>query len=786
MTKIKPIISSTLNNSLFSKPLGKIATKTPNLLKTAGLCAVTVPFISTEIQNFNKTVEEENFFQLKIDPETGKPYKADIFQKASAMNIHLGNDVLVTAPTGTGKTAIALYAMTKNFKEGGKTFYTTPLKALSNEKFKDFSRIFGEENVGLITGDSKINTEAPIIIMTTEVYRNMAAGGIFNNESDKKRGLPEDLKTVIFDELQYLGDIDRGGIWEQSIMFTPKNVQMLSLSATIGNNLKINSWMGASRGQNTIVTTPTGKYTPHYSPVKETILINVPSENRHVPLDYEIVRVVSETKLPKYGSKTEMAKAKQKANEISRSIYAKPREESYKKITEKLLAEDKLPAIYFVFSKKESRHLLSYLAKDSKTLTSVEDRNEISKIIKKYKEDGLYLGESLNKEALMKGYAVHNSGLLPSQKGLIEELFQKKLIKVVIATETLSAGINMPARTTVISTPRKPGSTSDGGEDKKRNLTANELHQMGGRAGRRGIDTQGYCILLSCNPEQHELYQQLVATPASKLESNLDLDFSFIANYISNLADENDLKYILKKSFYSFNESKGTDNEKLEQLFDNIQLKKNMLIQKGFLKPDGGITKKGNLIKLLNGYEQIPIIELISNRSFENLTPIQLAGVLGGLANIEYNTRGDAINRPFELKNKSDKSFFEIAEKITSEIKKYGEDLKTIYPNKEVHINSNIMEHLYSWAELNSQDEDSKSNWKKLYTGNLKTSIKDEGSLFREIATTIDLIKQLTHIAAEGENQAKNPEDKIYYQTLQANLKEALKLLQKTPVDMQV
>ena len=100
--------------------------------------------------------------------------------------------------------------------------------------------------------------------------------------------------------------------------------------------------------------------------------------------------------------------------------------------------------------------------------------------------------------------------------------------------------------------------------------------------------------------------------------------------------------------------------------------------------------------------------------------------------------------------------------------------------------NQNIMEHLYSWAELNSQDEDSKSNWKKLYTGNLKTSIKDEGSLFREIATTIDLIKQLTHIAAEGENQAKNPEDKIYYQTLQANLKEALKLLQKTPVDMQV
>lgn len=785
MTKIKPIITS-INKASISNPIKKTILQTPKFAQIASLCAVTAPIVSTGFQRFNKTVDEDNYFQLKIDPETGKPYKADVFQKASAINLHLGNDVLVTAPTGTGKTAIALYAMTKNFKEGGRTFYTTPLKALSNEKFKDFSKIFGEENVGLITGDSKINTEAPIIIMTTEVYRNMAAGGIFNNDSDKKRGLPEDLKTVIFDELQYLGDIDRGGIWEQSIMFTPKNVQMLSLSATIGNNLKINSWMGASRGQNTIVTTPTEKYSPHYSPVKETILINVPSENRHVPLEYEIVKVVSETKLPKYASKTEMAKAKQKANEISRSIYAKPREESYKKITEKLYAEDKLPAIYFVFSKKESRHLLSYLAKDSKTLTTQEDRNNIAQILQRYKEEGIYLGESLNKEALMKGYAVHNSGLLPSQKGLIEELFQKKLIKVVIATETLSAGINMPARTTVISTPRKPGSTSDGGEDKKRNLTANELHQMGGRAGRRGIDTQGYCILLSCNPEQYDLYQELVSTPASKLESYLDLDFSFIANYISNLSDENDLKYILKKSFYSFNESNGTDKEKLEKLFENIQLKRVLLTRKGFTKPDGGVTKKGNLLKLLNGYEQIPIIEMISNKTFAELSPVQLAGVLGGLANIEYNTRGDAINRPFELKNKSDSAFFNTAEQVTSEIKKYGEEIKAIYPNREIHINSNIMEHLYSWAQLNSINEDSKANWKKLYTGELKTSIRDEGSLFREIATTIDLIKQLTHIAAEGEKQTKNSEDKLYYQILGVKLREALRLLQKTPVDMQV
>lgn len=783
MTKIKPI--NKIGNTI--KPLIKTATK-PNTThmhpsKLAYLPAVGIPLALIQNENFHKTINEDNYFQLKINPETGKPYSADIFQKAAAANIHLGNDVLVTAPTGTGKTAIALYAITNNLKEGKKTFYTTPLKALSNEKFKDFCKIFGEENVGLITGDSKINTNAPVIIMTTEVYRNMAAGGIFNQNTNK--GLPKDLKTVIFDELQYLGDVDRGGIWEQSIMFTPKNVQMLSLSATIGNNININSWMGKSRGQNAIVTTPNEKYTPHQSPVKETVLINVPSENRHVPLDYEIMKVVSDVKLPKFATNKEKEKAKQKASEMSRSIYAKPREESYKKVTEKLLAEDKLPAIYFVFSKKESRKILRYLAKDSKTLTTPESRHEIAQIIKKYKEDGIYLGESLNTEALMKGYAVHNSGLLPSQKGLIEELFQKKLIKVVIATETLSAGINMPARTTVISSPRKPSSTSDGGMDKKRNLSANELHQMGGRAGRRGIDTQGYCILLSCNPEQYNLYQDLVATPASKLDSNLDLDFSFIANYLSNLSNENDLKYILKKSFFSYKENKGYDEEKLEKLFDNIQLKKNLLIKKGFIKPDGGMTKKGNLIKMLNGYEQIPIIEIISNKMLKDLSPVQLAGILGGLANIEYNTRGDDINRPFELEFVNNEQFKDSAEKVADIIKTYGEDLKTIYPAKDAHINSNIMEHLYSWAELNSFNEDSKENWKKLYTGDLKTSIKDEGSLFREIATTIDLIKQLAHIAKEGEAQSKKPEDIAYYQNLRENLQQALKLLLKQPVDMQ-
>ena len=184
------------------------------------------------------------------------------------MNLYLGNDVLVTAPTGTGKTAIAQYVITKNLNEGKRTFYTTPLKALSNEKFREFSKIYGEENVGLLTGDTKVNPDAPVVIMTTEVYRNMVADDKFNLTKDGERSIPSNLQTVVFDELQYLGDIDRGGIWEQSIMFTPKNVQMLSLSATIGNNEDINNWIASTKKRSTAISITPDK---NYKPVKKML-----------------------------------------------------------------------------------------------------------------------------------------------------------------------------------------------------------------------------------------------------------------------------------------------------------------------------------------------------------------------------------------------------------------------------------------------------------------------------------------------------------------------------------
>lgn len=730
--------------------------------------------ISTFFQDFEKTVNKDNYFQLKINPKTNKPFEPDVFQKAAGINLYSGNDVLVTAPTGTGKTAIALYAITKNLKEGGRTFYTTPLKALSNEKFLDFQRIFGKENVGLITGDTKINTEAPVIVMTTEVYRNMAASGIFDYSMAHEKGVPQNLSTVIFDELQYLGDKDRGGIWEQSIMFTPPMVQILSLSATIGNNEEINDWIASTKGRKGINGMPFSR-----SELKETVLINVPAENRHVPLHFEIEHAAAEIKDVKQGSKAAKLKAKQEGARISQTIYAQPRDDAYKALTKRLNKEGKLPAIYFVFSKRECRHLLKYLSEESEILTTKEEQKEIDKIIKNYD----YLGESLNFDALRKGYAIHNAGLLPAQKSLIEELFQKKLVKVVLATETLSAGINMPAKTTVISSPRKPSSTTDGGEDKKRNLTPNEFHQMAGRAGRRGIDTEGFCFPISCNGEQRSFYEEMMHSPSNRLDSNLNLDFSFIASYMSEFADEEEIRYILSKSLYAYNPDGMTDKEKLNEIITNYKSKKEIMVQNDFINEDGRLKIKGQLIKQLNGYLQIPIINILESKMLADLHPIQIAGIIGGLANIEYRTKDDFPQKPFELKMARDGKFGITAQKVLEEINRYAAETESLYPRQELKLSPKVMDHLYKWAELNYRIPNSRRNWKELYSGELRYTIRDEGSLFKEISMTADLLKQLAEVCDIGRLYSESKEDKEYYTSLKEKCREAIALIQKDPVN---
>ncbi len=734
---------------------------------------VTVPLVgavaagcvlSDNCKSFFKSVSD-NYFQLKTNPETGKPFEPDIFQKTSANHLYLGDDVIVTAPTGTGKTAIAEYIMTKNLKEGKKTFYTTPLKALSNEKYRDFVNTYGDENVGLLTGDTKINTDAPIVIMTTEVYRNMATSAYFVDD----RPLPEGLKTVIFDELQYLGDVDRGGVWETSIMLTPPDVQILSLSATAKNAGEINGWIGKIRNRKAFGVNIDGNYHTNPSEKSRSVWVDVPSTQRHVPLDIKLEHVLPD------GSKKPANKTKKKNSEdFKKALGAKTSLSTYKYLTKNLRDEGKLPAIYFIFSKKDSRGLLSYFDEFGDCLTTPDEQKEIEETIERYKKSG-YLGESLNIVAMMKGYAIHNAGMLPVQKELVEKLFQRKLLKVAIATETLSAGINMPAKTTIITSVRKPATVGDELHDGKRNLSPNEFHQMAGRAGRRGIDKHGYCLPLSCNKAQTEIIENLISSPSNNLSSNFKFDFAFVANYMSNFENFDEVRNFISKTFFA----QGNEH-KANALLKEFKVKRDILRADGFVNGNE-LTIKGELLKHINGYEQIPIINFIAGRNLKELNSFELAGIISGMANIEYKDSLRCKEQIFSILNESE-TLKECADDLNDEVKSYACNAADLYKDITLSVNSDIINHVYEWAKLNSIDKDSTKNWKTLYSGDLKDSIRDEGTLFKEIMMTVDLTKQMIGICEVGKNLSENHDEWLYYDNLKDRLYEVLDLLKREPV----
>lgn len=768
-TKIVP-------NKVLDKPeIGKIYEG----LTVIGTINLTISGLKNDKKKSYEKTLEKNFFQL---PAGASP---DVFQKASAAYLYNENDVLVTAPTGTGKTAIAHYVITKNLQEGKKTFYTTPLKALSNEKFRSFQKTYGEENVGLITGDTKINKDAPIVIMTTEVYRNM----IFGDQFKEHNSILDNLKTVVFDELHYLGDVDRGGVWEQSIIFSDPKTQLLSLSATIGNNIDIAKWMSKSRElsyHRPLVSTDE-RFKSNFDSIKRvpknTVgLINVPSENRHVPLVFENTMVS--------GTKIVTSKVKpNKVQQTSEKPSLKPRSpigDDYRTMVSNLKKEDKLPAIFFIFSKKICKNTLDHLAHYGAKLNTEEDIQQIREIIEKYKSEGKYLGETLNIKALEKGYAIHNSGLLPNQKELVEELFQKKLVKVVLATETLSAGINMPARTTVISSYIKPSSnpTDINGF---RELTPNEFHQMAGRAGRRGIDKIGYCYTMSMDPEQKAVFDRLIQSEPNELKSAFgNPDYSFVAGYYDTCESDELIREIAARSFFTYDEREHVSLAKQKEFMKSFGLKRKILRKFDYLDSNHGLNGKGKLLTKLNGYEQIPIINAIDSKRLGGLSPVELAAAIGGFANLQlhYERKKDGKNvneiKPFHHKNEILDSFIT---NETNKINQYNSELSKLdSTHRNIEFNQNAIHHIYNWANSNSVNENSTDNWARIIKTSEAYPIKDEGTLFKEIAMTIDLLKQITEICDEGINISANDYEKRYYDDLKTTAQESIILLSKEPI----
>ncbi|MBQ7287333.1 MAG: DEAD/DEAH box helicase, partial [Candidatus Gastranaerophilales bacterium] len=474
---------------------------------------------------------ENNLFKLPIvtlEDGTEKQLTPDKSQQECAKLLCDGKNVLFDAPTGMGKTSVAHFAMGKNLIEGKKTVYTVPIKALANDKYAEFTKIYGEENVGILTGDRKINTNAPITIMTTEIFDNQAQG-LSLNEASK-------IGTVIYDEAHYIGDEERGFAWEHSILNSAsKGVQTLLLSATIGNAEELAKWIGKIPG------------------ARPTQRVEVPPENRPVPLVWHIYRrdekpeylspimigeinlnqeeelterqkqalevvfkmeygyepsyemseddydfTYSQLKLGigegqnnfRYDTETFKRKLKKEFRSLDstqldlvtqlmartdvkniKAIHENWRPDDYQSLVKTLEKEDMLPAIIFKLAQRGCEEVADSLSgKNPRTeellgqqaykdleetskkldLLTKEEKEKVQEILDKYEQNGVYLGLDSQKNMLLRGYAVHHAGRMPQYKKLVEELFSKKLIKVVVSTSTLGAGINMPARTVVM------------------------------------------------------------------------------------------------------------------------------------------------------------------------------------------------------------------------------------------------------------------------------------------------------------------------------------------------
>ncbi len=459
-------------------------------------------------------------------------YTPDKFQEDAMDLIAQGDSVVVCAPTGSGKTLIAEYAVFKALELGKKVFYTTPLKALSNQKFNDFKALYGEAKVGLLTGDTSINRDAPVIVMTTEIFRNMLYG---LSEDSRLLG---DVGYVVLDECHYMNDAQRGTVWEESVIYCPNDIQLIALSATIANAEELTQWIHDVH--------PT------------TRLIH--SDFRPVPLRFFYYN--REELMPLF----EGGKSKENSKENSKED--KGQDKSGLKMNSKLKFEIKgnrftktkrkfdpnglilelqqknmLPAIFFTFS----RNGCDQSAKGAKRLNllSSVEKELIRRRIKDYVARHPFLEGNPHLEVFESGFASHHAGLLPGLKGLVESLFQEGLIKAVFATETLAAGINMPARSTVIT------SLSKRTDEGHRLLHASEFLQMSGRAGRRGMDEVGYVTIVSSPYEGAREAATLASSDSDPLNSQFTPSYSMVLNMLQrNSVDE--AQFLIQKSFGQF------------------------------------------------------------------------------------------------------------------------------------------------------------------------------------------------------------------------------------------
>lgn len=497
----------------------------------------------------------------------------DAFQRKAIDLIEAGQSVIVSAPTGAGKTVIAEYIINDCLEKGTKVIYTAPIKALSNQKFRDFQEGFPDK-IGILTGDVSINPSAPVLIMTTEIFRNKIL--------EEKSSL-ENYSWIIFDEIHYLDDYERGTVWEESLIFLPRHMKMLALSATIPNIDELSLWLQSI----------------HKMPLKI-----VKEDKRPVPLHF-FYQVHGET----IDNIHKVSSAAYKRRDFR--FHGKPNRPT--SLIKHLSENNRLPCIYFVFGRKRSEYLADEMMK-----FNFLDQEEKIRIISLFNQlcERFELANDRSAQSLLpfieRGIAYHHAGMLPTLKEVVERLFTSRLIKVIFTTETFALGINMPARTVIFDELRKFYGKSFA------TLKTRDFYQMAGRAGRRGIDKEGF-VYSRVNPRWisfQELHSVIYGSP-EKVRSRFNASYATILNLYERYGER--LYDIYPLSFHCFQAKAKFRKKALDLLYNKVSLLKEL----GYIRKNK-LTEKGCFAAKIYGYE-LSLSELYEQGMLEGLSETELA-----------------------------------------------------------------------------------------------------------------------------------------------------------------
>lgn len=518
-------------------------------------------------------------------------FKLDRFQEEAISHIDQGHSVIVAAPTGAGKTVIAEWALKRALAENRTVIYTAPIKALSNQKFRDFREEYPGQ-VGIVTGDVSLNPDAPILIMTTEIYRNSLFEG---SERIKKLG------WVIFDEIHYLDDPERGTVWEEALMFTPPEVHILALSATVPNVDELAAWIRSLHGRNIVV-------------VKE--------HHRPVPLEFlyqaqgRILRSVDQLSRIGYEGRSDWRPRghRHRGRHWHQSHRAKPNR--LDTIIRQILDNNQIPCIYFAFSRRKTEHLAEEAC--SFDFLNENEQNAIEALYNSLLERHQLAGEKsaeILRPFIRKGIAYHHAGMLPTLKEVVEQLFTSRCLKLIFTTETFALGINMPARAVIFDELQKYYGTGF------KNLTTRDFYQMAGRAGRRGMDSKGF-VYMRLRPHDITLQEveRIVSGKPEPIRSQLNATYATLLNLYGELGRK--LVSIYPQTFHHFQSRERGRRQGVQVIEQKLDLLKDM----GYIDAEG-LLPKGEFAMSMFGYE-LMLGEMQANGVLDALNEMELCLLL--------------------------------------------------------------------------------------------------------------------------------------------------------------